>query len=66
MKMKMTKNNQWMWWTKGECVVKIMHTGHFPDSVIVTLPNDTQTEIEFKELLQVTFDSNNDKMRDVP
>jgi hypothetical protein len=43
---------QWMWWVKGECVVEILKTGHYPNTVIVKLPNDKQTEIEICELEQ--------------
>ena len=41
---------KWMWWTKGECVVEVLKTGHFPTSVMVKLPNDKETEIEIHEL----------------
>jgi len=41
---------KWMWWTKGECVVEILRTGHFPTTAMVVLPNDTQTEIDINEL----------------
>lgn len=41
---------QWMWWDKGECVVEILKTGHFPTSVMVRLPNDKTTEIDIEEL----------------
>ena len=42
---------QWMWWNKGECVVEILKTGHFPTTAIVKLPDDTITEVDIEELL---------------
>jgi hypothetical protein len=48
---KMNELYKWMWWEKGECVVKILRTGHFPTSVEVQLPNDHITEIETSELV---------------
>ncbi len=50
METKFMKLDKWMWWTKGECVVEILRTGHFPTTVIAKLPNDKQTEIEITEL----------------
>lgn len=41
---------EWMWWTKGECVVKILKTGHFPTTAMVQLPNDQETEVDIEEL----------------
>lgn len=41
---------KWMWWTKGECVVEVLKTGHFPNTAMVRLPNDNETEIEIHEL----------------
>lgn len=41
---------KWMWWTKGECVVEVLGTGHFPTTAMVKLPNDKETEIEINEL----------------
>jgi hypothetical protein len=41
---------KWMWWTKGECVVEVLRTGHFPTTAMVVLPNDKQTEIDINEL----------------
>jgi hypothetical protein len=41
---------QWVWWTKGECVVEVLRTGHFPTTIIGKLPNDTETEIDIDEL----------------
>jgi hypothetical protein len=41
---------KWMWWNKGECVVEVLHTGHFPTTAIVRLPNDKESEIDVDEL----------------
>jgi len=41
---------KWMWWAKGECVVEVLRTGHFPNTAMVRLPNDKETEIEVHEL----------------
>ena len=41
---------KWMWWTKGECVVEVLKTGHFPTTAMVRLPNDKETEIDITEL----------------
>lgn len=41
---------KWMWWAKGECVVEIIKTGHFPTTVMVKLPSDKETEIDINEL----------------
>lgn len=40
----------WMWWTKGECVVEVLRTGHFPTTAMVKLPNDRETEVDINEL----------------
>ena len=42
---------EWMWWSKGECVVQVQRTGHFPTSAMVKLPNDTIIEVDVVELL---------------
>ena len=42
--------HKWMWWNKGECVVEILRTGHFPTSAMVKLPNDAEIEIDIDEL----------------
>ena len=39
-----------MWWTKGQCKVKVIRTGHFPTTAIVKLNNDKETEVEITEL----------------
>ena len=41
---------QWMWWTKGECVVEVIKIGHFPTTVLVRLPDDKESEIDIAEL----------------
>lgn len=41
---------QWVWWVKGECVVEVLSTGHFPTTAIVKLPNDLITEVDIGEL----------------
>jgi hypothetical protein len=41
---------KWMWWAKGECVVEVLQTGHFPTSAMVKLPNDSVTEVDICEL----------------
>jgi hypothetical protein len=51
--MKLNKMNhlyQWMWWSKGECVVEVISVGHFPTTAMVKLPNDKLTEIDIVEL----------------
>ena len=42
--------HKWMWWTKGECVVEVLKTGHFPTTVMVKLPNAKESEIDINEL----------------
>lgn len=41
---------KWVWWKKGECVVEVLRTGHYPTSIIAKLPNDKETEIDIDEL----------------
>lgn len=41
---------QWCWWKKGECVVEVLGTGHFPTTAMVKLPNDKETEVDIDEL----------------
>lgn len=41
---------EWMWWIKGKCVVKVLSIGHFPDTVMVQLPDDKTTEVAMNEL----------------
>lgn len=45
-----TKLPEWMWHKEFECVVKILKTGHFPDTVIAQLPDDRIVEIDTKHL----------------
>jgi hypothetical protein len=42
--------NKWRWWVKGECVVEIISTGHFPTTVMAKLPDDRTVEIDMHEL----------------
>ena len=51
--MKDTRLNlyKWMWWTKGECVVEVLRTGHFPTTAMVRLPDNKETEIDIDELM---------------
>jgi hypothetical protein len=42
--------HKWMWWNKGECVVEVLKTGHYPNTAMVRLPNNKETEIEIAEL----------------
>jgi hypothetical protein len=41
---------KWMWWDKGECVVEILNTGHFPTTAMVKMPNDREIEVDIDEL----------------
>lgn len=47
---RMNHLSTWMWWTKGECVVEVLRTGHFPTTAMVKLPNDRETEVDIIEL----------------
>lgn len=47
---KMSIRYKWLWWEKGGCVVELLHTGHFPTTVIAKLPDGRTTEIDFDEL----------------
>lgn len=38
------------WWRKGECVVRILSRGHYPDTAKVRLPNDIETEVYICDL----------------
>lgn len=49
----MNTNNtlpRWVWWTKGECVVEVLKTGHYPTSAMVKMPDDKVIEVDLKEL----------------
>lgn len=41
---------RFMWWRKGECVVEVLKRGHYPDTVMVKLPNDVVTEVMQNDL----------------
>lgn len=41
---------QWVWWCKGECVIEVIGTGHFPTTVMGKLPDDRIIEIDRDEL----------------
>lgn len=41
---------EWAWWTVGKCVVRVLRTGHFPETIMVELPDDKITEIDIAEL----------------
>lgn len=41
---------RWVWWKKGECVVEVIKTGHFPTSIIGKLPSGKESEIDIDEL----------------
>lgn len=54
--MESTMNNQnyqlpkWLWWGKGECVVEVLRTGHYPTTAMVKLPDDRVIEVDTCEL----------------
>ena len=48
--------NRWMWWTKGECVVEVKSTGHFPTTAMVVLPDNRLIEVDINELERNTDD----------
>ena len=50
MKDSVQRLNQWMWWEKGECVIEVLRSGHFPTTIMAKLPNDKETEIDINEL----------------
>ena len=41
---------QWVWHNKFECVVEVLRTGCYPDTVKVKLPDDKVVETEIREL----------------
>ena len=47
---------KWMWWTKGECVVEVLKTGHFPTTAMVKMPNDKEIEITHISLYDQTVE----------
>lgn len=50
MRDKSLRLNKWLWWTKGECVVEVLRTGHFPTTAMVKLPDDRTIEVDMDEL----------------
>jgi len=42
--------DRFQWHVKLKCVVEIIKTGHFPNTVIVKLPGGNETEIELNML----------------
>lgn len=36
---------RWLWWAPGACVVEALRTGHFPDTLMVKLPDDRTIEV---------------------
>ena len=55
MSIRNTNLPKWCWWDKGECVVEILRTGHFPTTAMVKMPNDHEIEVDIDEL-RVNFD----------
>lgn len=45
-----SKLPKWLWWSKGECVVEVLNTGHFPTTAMVKLPDDRTIEVDICEL----------------
>lgn len=41
---------KYMWWLKGECVIEVLKRGHYPDTVIVRMPDDEETEVCITDL----------------
>lgn len=41
---------EWLWHREFKCVVKILKTGHFPDTAIVQMPDDRIIEVDTKYL----------------
>jgi len=41
---------EWVWWKKGECVLKVISAGHFPTTVMAMTPTDKKIEVEMNEL----------------
>ena len=46
---------KWCWWEKGECVVEVLGSGHYPTTAMVKLPDDSKIEVDIVELL-INFD----------
>lgn len=41
---------EWCWHSELQCVVKVVGTGHFPNTAMVQLPDDRVVEIEIQHL----------------
>jgi hypothetical protein len=41
---------EWLWHKEFECVVRILKTGHYPDTAMVQLPDDRTVETDTKHL----------------
>ena len=41
---------EWMWCKSMECVVQVLSVGHYPDTFIVKMPNEHETEVYAKDL----------------
>jgi hypothetical protein len=41
---------KWVWWKKGECVVEVLKTGHFPTTIIGKLPSGNEFFLDIDEL----------------
>ena len=51
MKHETTFYPRWRWSTKMECVVEVLKRGHFPDTLVVQLPDGNTTELEESQLI---------------
>jgi hypothetical protein len=40
----------WLWHREYECVIRVIGTGHFPDTAMVQLPDDKIIEVDTKHL----------------
>lgn len=41
---------RWLWSKGHECVVEVVRRGHFPTSIMVRKPDDTEVEVEETDL----------------
>lgn len=41
---------EWCWSDTYTCVVKVLKAGHYPDTVFVRMPDDTESEIYLTDL----------------
>lgn len=46
----MTSLPRWCWHDEFKCVVEIIRSGHFPTSVVVRLPDDSEIETDIEKL----------------